>query len=55
MGSGAGLFVDEQQAEASLINMVKPMGAPDSQPALLDMSTGTGRLLSALAPYIALA
>ena len=41
-------FVDEQQAEAKLIDIAKSL----EKPTLLDIGTGTGRLLSALGPYV---
>lgn len=45
-------FVDEQQAESRLVEIAKSLEVDGSKPTLLDIGTGTGRLLSALGPYV---
>ena len=42
-------FVDEQQAEARLVQIARARPSPT----LLDIGTGTGRLLAALGPHVA--
>ena len=45
-------FVDEQQAERRILALAQSLEAKGKKPSLLDIGTGTGRLLSALAPYV---
>lgn len=46
-------FVDEQQAESRLVDIAKGLKMGADRPTLLDIGTGTGRLLSALGPHVA--
>lgn len=45
-------FVDEQQAESRLVEIAKSLEKDGKKPTLLDIGTGTGRLLSALGPHV---